>query len=50
MGYAILLPSNGILEGHIDHLLKRPEGELPARPIVLYHDFTYQAGSWDHPR
>ena len=50
VGYAIRLPSNGILEGHIDHLLKRPEGELPARPIVRYHEFTYRAGSWDRPR
>jgi hypothetical protein len=50
VGYAIRLPSNGILEGRIAHLLKRPEGELPARPIVRYHDFTYQAGSWDRPR
>jgi hypothetical protein len=50
VGYAIRLPSNGILEGHIAHLLKRPEGELPARPIVRYHDFTYQAGSWTHAR
>jgi hypothetical protein len=45
VGYAIRLPSNGILEGHIAHLLKRPEGQLPARPIVRYHEFTYQAGS-----
>ena len=50
VGYAIRLPSNGILEGHIAHLLKRPEGQLPARPIVRYHEFTYQAGSWAHPR
>jgi Transposase DDE domain group 1 len=50
VGYAIRLPSNGILEGHIAHLLKRPEGQLPARPIVRYHEFTYQAGSWAHPK
>src|ERR671918_1391993 len=50
VGYAIRLPSNGILEGHIDQLLKRPEGELPARPIVRHHEFPYQAGSWPHPR
>jgi hypothetical protein len=50
VGYAIRLPSNGILQGHFDHLLKRPEGELPARPIVRYHEFTYPAGSWDRPR
>jgi hypothetical protein len=50
VGYAIRLPSNGILEGYIAHLLKRPEGELPVRPIVYHHEFTYQAGSWAHPR
>jgi hypothetical protein len=50
VGYAIRLPSNGILEGHIAYLLTRPQGELPARPIVRYHEFTYQAGSWDRPR
>lgn len=50
MGSAIRLPSNGILEGHIAELLTRPQGELPARPIVRYQEFTYQAGSWDRPR
>ena len=50
VGYAIRLPSNGILEGYIAHLLKQPEGELPVRPIVYHHEFTYQAGSWAHPR
>jgi hypothetical protein len=48
VGYSIRLPRNGILEGHIDHLLKGPEGELPAKPIVRYHQFTYRAGSWAH--
>jgi hypothetical protein len=50
VGYAIPLPSNGILEGHIAHLLTRPRGELPARLLVYYHDFTYQAGSRTHAR
>jgi hypothetical protein len=50
VGYAIRLPSNGILEGHISDLLTRPQGELPAKPIVRYHEFNYQAGSWDRPR
>jgi Transposase DDE domain group 1 len=49
VGYAIRLPSNGILEGNIAHLLKRPQGEQPARPVVHYHEFAYQAGSWDRP-
>jgi hypothetical protein len=50
VGYAIRLPANQVLEWHIRHLLQRPEGELPARPIVRYQEFAYQAGSWDHPR
>jgi hypothetical protein len=48
--YAIRLPANDILEQEIKHLLKRPEGELPEKPVILYHDFQYQAKSWDHPR
>ena len=48
--YAIRLPANDILEREIKHLLKRPEGELPEKPVIRYHDFQYQAKSWDHPR
>ena len=48
--YAIRLPANTILEQEIKHLLKRPEGELPEKPVICYHDFQYQAKSWDHPR
>ena len=44
------MPANDILEREIKHLLKRPEGELPEKPVILYHDFQYQAKSWDHPR
>jgi hypothetical protein len=25
-------------------------GRPPQKPIVRYHDFQYQVGSWDHPR
>jgi hypothetical protein len=48
--YAIRLPVNDILEQEIKHLLERPEGELPEKPVIRYHDFQYQAKSWDHPR
>ncbi len=48
--YAIRLPVNDILEQEIKHLLKRPEGELPEKPVIRYHDFQYQAKSWDHPK
>jgi hypothetical protein len=50
IGYAMRLPANAVLQGHIPHLLKRPVGGLPKKPIVWYHDFSYRAKSWDHPR
>jgi len=49
-GYAIRLKSNSLLEREIEHLLKRPVGRPPAKPIVQYHDFMYQAASWDKAR
>jgi hypothetical protein len=48
--YAIRLPSNAVLEKEIEHLLKRPVGRPPKKPIVWHHDFRYQARSWEHPR
>ncbi|HLE80516.1 MAG TPA: IS1380 family transposase [Dehalococcoidia bacterium] len=48
--YAIRLPRNDVLEKEIQHLLRRPVGRPPKKPIVWYHDFPYQAGSWDRPR
>jgi len=50
IGYAIRLPANEVLQEHIEHLLKRPVGRPPKKPIVWYHDFQYQAGSWNRPR
>jgi len=50
IGYAIRLPANEVLQEHIKHLLKRPAGRPPKKPIIRYHDFQYQAKSWDHPR
>ncbi len=50
IGYAIRLPANDVLQREIGHLLTRP-AEWPSRkPIVYYHDFTYQAQSWSVPR
>jgi len=37
-GYAMRLPANQVLKRHIDHLLTRPVGRPPKRPIVWYHD------------
>ena len=47
---AIRLPANDVLQREIDFLLTRPVGRPPKKPIIFYHDFRYQAGSWDHPR
>lgn len=49
-GYAIRLKSNNLLEREIEHLLKRPAGRPPKKPIVRYHDFLYRASSWDKAR
>ena len=49
-GYAMRLPANEVLQGNIRHLLKRPVGRPPKKPVVRYHDFVYQAQSWDIPR
>ena len=50
IGYAIRLPANEVLQEHVKHLLKRPMGRPPKKPIVRYHDFQYQARSWDSTR
>ena len=49
-GYAMRLPANEVLQRNIRHLLKRPVGRPPKKPVVWYHDFVYQAQSWDIPR
>jgi hypothetical protein len=48
--YAIRLPANEVLYRQIEHLLTRPVGRPPEKPIVWYHSFEYQAASWDKPR
>jgi Transposase DDE domain group 1 len=48
--YAMRLPSHPVLEKAIEPLLKRPVGRPPEKPIVRYHDFSYQAASWKSPR
>jgi len=44
--YPIRLKGNQILYGKIKHLLTRPVGRPPKKPIVVYHSFRYQAASW----
>ena len=48
--YAIRLPSNKVLQYEIAPLLIRPVGRPPAKPVILYDDFWYRAGSWDRAR
>ena len=48
--YAIRLKGNNILYKHIDHLLTRPVGRPPKRPIIRYYSFQYQAASWSKSR
>ena len=48
--YAIRLPANDVLQREIKHLLTRPVGRPPNRPVVRYASFSYQAASWDKSR
>jgi hypothetical protein len=48
--YAIRLKGNQILHSKVEHLLTRPVGRPPKKPVVLYHSFRYQAASWDISR
>ncbi len=48
--YAIRLPANQVLQEKIEHLLTRPVGRPPRKPVVWFADFKYQAASWDRPR
>jgi len=48
--YAIRLPANQIIQDKVRHLLIRPVGRPPKKPIVLLYEFSYQASSWEQPR
>jgi hypothetical protein len=48
--YAIRLRDNQILYKKIEHMLTRPVGRPPKKPVVLYHSFRYQAASWNIAR
>src|ERR671912_942610 len=48
--YAIRLPANQVLQRRIEHLLTRPVGRPPKKPIVSYASFHYQAASWTRAR
>ena len=48
--YAIRLKANNNLYREIEHLMTRPVGRPPRKPVVLFHSFSYRAASWDMPR
>ncbi len=48
--YAIRIPANDVLEREIAHLLKRPVGRPPQKPVVIYAGFLYRAASWNEYR
>ncbi|MEA3366529.1 MAG: IS1380 family transposase, partial [Planctomycetota bacterium] len=48
--YAIRLPANEVLYREIEPLLTRLPGRPSNKPVVWYHDFLQEAGSWDKPR
>jgi len=45
-----LFCNNSILHRKIEHMLTRPVGRPPEKPIVLYHGFGDQAASWEIAR
>ena len=47
--YAIRLPANQVLDREIELLLIDQEIPGAGHPVVVYHDFCYQAGTWDNP-
>jgi Transposase DDE domain group 1 len=48
--YAIRLPANQVLQRRIGHLLTRPVGRPPKKPIVTYASFHYEAKGWTQAR
>jgi Transposase DDE domain group 1 len=48
--YAICLPANQVLQRRIGHLLTRPVGRPPKKPVVSYVSFLYQAKGWTRAR
>ena len=40
--YAIRLPANQVLQRRVGHLLTRPVGRPPKKPVVTYASFRYE--------
>jgi Transposase DDE domain group 1 len=47
---AIRLPANQVLQRRIGHLLTRPVGRRPKKPVVTFTSFCYQAKGWTRAR
>jgi hypothetical protein len=47
---AIRLPANQVLQRRIGHLLTRPVGRPPKKPVIWFASFRYQAKGWTRPR
>jgi len=48
--YAIRIPYRPPFQEHIAHLMTRPVGRPPKKPVVFYEDFKYKASTWEKPR
>jgi Transposase DDE domain group 1 len=48
--YAIRLPAKQVLQRRIGHLLTRPVGRPPRKPIVTFASCRYQAKGWTRAR
>jgi len=48
--YAIRLPANKVLQREIEHLLTRPVGRPPNKPIIWCESVSYRAATWDRAR
>jgi Transposase DDE domain group 1 len=48
--YAIRLPANQVSQRRIGHLLTRPVGRPPKKPVVTFTSFRYQAKGWTRAR
>jgi Transposase DDE domain group 1 len=48
--YAIRLPANQVLQRRIGHLLTRPVGRPPKKPVVWFTSLHYQAKGWTRAR
>ena len=46
--YVIQLPANDVLHREIEYRLMRSVGCPPKAPIILYHEFKYQAAALSH--